>query len=474
MFGAPIVSDPERNESSAIIARFLHALNEDRAADAKYLLDEYPDLPHRSMHAAAAVADVQAVAHWLASDMALATQPAADGPQPIIYASHGALQSLCSVGDEARTRTIELLLDAGASPNACVQLDNQPDARIPALYFACVSGNTAAARVLLERGAIPNDGESVYHAAEHNHRDCLALLLAHGADISTRHERCGNTPLYFISGYKETHPLCASATRGMEWLLAHGADPNERSDVARQADGAPGTGETPLHRLVQHGRGVEVLRLLVEHGADINLPRHDGKTPLSLAMRTGNTAAADYLVAIGADATAVTAIDLFLGACLRADVAEVRARVAQQTELLTALTAEDRHVIGYAIETGRDESVSLLLDLGWSLTDESPWGGTPLHWASWYGRPSIARLLLARGAPVDVCDSMYGSSALAWCCHGSTFGRPRNDADYLEVLDLLLDHGAARASSVNRWGEVPESMASTAVAARLRERGFTE
>ncbi len=466
------MSDPARDETQDTITRFLHALNEDRAADAQRILDAFPDLPQRSIHAAAAVADAQALAQWLASDRTLATQPAADGPEPIIYASHGALQSLCGVGDEARTRTIELLLDAGASPNAFVQIENPPEARIPALYFACVSGNTAAARVLLERGAIPNDGESVYHAAEHNHRDCLALLLAHGADISARHELWGNTPLYFISGYKETHPLCASATLGMAWLLTHGADPNERSDLARQSNGMPGTGETPLHRLVQHGRGVDVLRLLVDHGADINLPRHDGRTPLSLAIRTGNTAAADYLAAVGADATALTAIDLFLGACLRADVADVRARVAQRPDLIASLTADDRQVIGNAIEAGHAESVSLMLDLGWSLTDESPWGGTPLHWASWYGRPSIVRLLLTQGAPVDARDRMYGSSPLAWCCHGSTFGRPRHDADYLEVLDLLLDSGAERAASVNRWGELPEHMASVAVAARLRGRGF--
>ena len=42
----------------------------------------------------------------------------------------------------------------------------------------------------------------------------------------------------------------------------------------------------------------------------------------------------------------------------------------------------------------------------------------------------------------------------------------------LEVLDLLLDSGAERAASVNRWGELPEHMASVAVAARLRGRGF--
>src|SRR3954462_14040894 len=42
----------------------------------------------------------------------------------------------------------------------------------------------ALAASLLERGADPNDGESVYHSVEASAPDCLALLLAHGGDPS--------------------------------------------------------------------------------------------------------------------------------------------------------------------------------------------------------------------------------------------------------------------------------------------------
>jgi hypothetical protein len=45
----------------------------------------------------------------------------------------------------------------------------------------------------------------------------------------------------------------------------------------------------------------------------------------------------------------------------------------------------------------------------------------------------------------------------------------RRDDDYLAVVEALLAAGADGETSINRWGEGPEGMASPRVAARLRE-----
>src|SRR5262245_13660102 len=82
----------------------------------------------------------------------------------------------------------------------------------------------------------------------------------------------------------------------------------------------------------------------------------------------------------------------------------------------------------------------------------------------------MTRLLIELGAPLDARDSQYGCSPLGWAAHGSAHGR-RADDDYLAVVDLLLDAGAGREASINRWGEPPESMARPRIARRLRERG---
>jgi hypothetical protein len=53
-------------------------------------------------------------------------------------------------------------------------------------------------------------------------------------------------------------------------------------------------GSTPLWLAVWKGR-VEVIRLLVESGADLEIPRGDVSTPLHMACKTGNVAVAAFL-----------------------------------------------------------------------------------------------------------------------------------------------------------------------------------
>ncbi|MBL0171959.1 MAG: ankyrin repeat domain-containing protein [Gemmatimonadaceae bacterium] len=454
-------------------ARFLLALRDHDTAHAKAMLDAHPELARYSIHCAAAVGNPSLVAAFLAKDVRLATsgfQP--DGPEPLIYACHMGLQSLLGVTEIDRVRTVQLLLDAGASANAYIRVGDHGEAHIPALYFACVSDNVAVARLLLERGANPNDGESVYHAAEMNHRECLELLAAHGAELSAAHSQWGNTPLYFLAGYKESDHRCGTATLGMQWLLAHGANPNVLSHVNAGTDDPRGVAEAPLHRVASFGREVAVARMLVEHGAVVDLPRGDGKSAYALAMRTGNMGVATYLAECGANTAALTPVDRFLAACIGADEHAARAILATHPALMSELTAEDRQTLALAVERDREASVRLMFALGWVPSDEGEWGGTPLHWAAWHGRVNMVRVLLECGAPVNVRDRTYGSSPIAWASHGSTNARPGNDADYVAVTEMLLDAGATRAESYNKWGESPENMASTAVAQLLRARGF--
>ena len=91
--------------------------------------------------------------------------------------------------------------------------------------------------------------------------------------------------------------------------------------------------------------------------------------------------------------------------------------------------------------------------------------------ASGYTGAELTRLLLRLGAPLDVRDRQFGCSPLAWAAHGSANCR-RADDDYRAVVEALLDAGAGRETSINRWGEPPESLATPRVARLLRERGF--
>jgi ankyrin repeat protein len=90
--------------------------------------------------------------------------------------------------------------------------------------------------------------------------------------------------------------------------------------------------------------------------------------------------------------------------------------------------------------------------LGFDLARESPKGGTPLHWAAWYGRVDAVRTLLDLGAPIDVRDKTYGSSSIAWAAHGSCYCR-KSDDDYVASVEMLLDLNPDHTASINRWGE---------------------
>ena len=57
-------------------------------------------------------------------------------------------------------------------------------------------------------------------------------------------------------------------------LLDHGADPNVRTPLYGHA--------TPLHHASQSGR-IDIARLLLEHGASVEVKDEDGRTPLDVA-----------------------------------------------------------------------------------------------------------------------------------------------------------------------------------------------
>ncbi|MDQ6612803.1 MAG: ankyrin repeat domain-containing protein [Gemmatimonadota bacterium] len=454
--------------------RFLRALREHQHHRAVELLAKHPDIAHNSIHAAAAACNVRAVREFIERDALLVSKSdSAEKYQPIIYAAGTPLPALDPQLRDANTACVRLLLEHGASAATSVQFDDGgQQSELSALYFACTANNIGAARLLLEHGADPNDGESVYHAAEYNHRECLELLLQHGANISDRHPRWDNTPLYFLAGFKELNPLHASSEMGMRWLLEHGANPNIRSYVGIKSRNLPTREETPLHRVVSYGRSVECVRMLVEHGADIDLARGDGKTAYALAFRSANNAA-EYLASIGANIDTLTPADELLNACAVADEARARKIVSMHPALMAALTAEDRQVLTVAAEDGNEQSARLMVSLGWSLSDEAPWGGTPLHHAAWHGRAATTRLFIELGAQINYRDSAFGSSPIAWAAHGSANCRKNHDDEYCEVIDLLIAAGSSRVASYNKWAEAPENLSSKAVAAFLKQRGFT-
>jgi ankyrin repeat protein len=130
---------------------------------------------------------------------------------------------------------------------------------------------------------------------------------------------------------------------------------------ARVADG-----ETPLTFLVSFRPQRELLSLLLEHGADPNLPNALGNYPILSAIISGRLALVELLLRYGA----------------RLDIPTPR-----QTSLL--------HV---AAGFGRTAIVELLLQRGPAVNAINETGETPLHYAARRGSGAVTQLLLAHGA----------------------------------------------------------------------------
>jgi ankyrin repeat protein len=340
---------------------------------------------------------------------------------PLVVACASQMHRLGPQVAAASVECAKLLLDRGADPNTTF---TEGDAKLPVLFYACIANNVGVVRLLLERGAEVNDGESIHHSAELNHRECLELLLAHGADLSKEHWHWKKTILYFLAEIN-------ARAEGMEWLLEHGADPSVTS-----GDQA----ETPLHRAAANGNAAQV-NLLLKNGADPNAARADGRTSYMLAIRGGHTELAARLREAGAKADSLSSTDEFLAACMRGDEAAARAVLAKSPGLLDELSQEDKRLLISAASDNRLEAVRTMLSLGFDVGLVDPEGGTALHSAAWKGHVEMAKMLIEGGAPVNARDPMWNATPLGFVEHGSQHCRSA-DAEYCAIVDALVDAGA--------------------------------
>jgi len=239
------------------------------------------------------------------------------GPPSLSYTP---LLFAARVGD---TESMRVLLDAGAD------VDDVAGDGLSALALATVRGHTAAAMLLLTRGANPNLADAGY----------TALHWAAGrweTDLTTDNitsERPGEW--HTIAGLQEGKLDLVKA------LLANGADP----DV--QMDGTPtraGASRSPLPELVgatpyllaAAAGDAAVMQLLADTGADVHVRTTSNATPLmaaagfgrvlgeSTVQDTDSLAAATLAVALGADTSATDDVGntaLHYAAYLRQDAA---------------------------------------------------------------------------------------------------------------------------------------------------------
>ena len=406
---------------------------------AEAILAAHPEVVGSDIHTAAILGDDTAVHRFLQRDPRNAT--AKGGPYGWDALTHLCFSRYLRL-DKARSdgfvRAARALLDAGASANTgWYEMNHQPNPEWEsALYGAAgVAHHAELTRLLLERGANPNDGEVPYHSPETHDNAALKVLVESG--------KLNEDSLGMILLRKtDWHDY-----EGIKWLLEQGVDPNRRTRW----------GKTALHNAILSDNALDIVEVLLDHGADPTLfanrpDRWDrtlaGRSAVAMAARRGR---GDMLASLERRGIPIElhGVDRLIAACARNDAAGVRSIATREPHLVRELVAQGGKLLAEFAGTWNTEGVGHLLDLGVPITalyegdgyfDIAP-NSMALHVAAWKGLPPTVKLLIGRGAPVDAKDGK-GRTPLALAvkaCVDSYWTYRRTP----EAVRALLDAGAS-------------------------------
>ena len=299
--------------------------------------------------------------------------PELESPPRLTFAQlvgkQGGMTPLLFAARQGHTESVKALLAAGADINA-----PSADGTMPILV-STINGHFELSKYLLDQGADPTiaseAGATPLYAALNmqyaprtwypqptaylqqrvTYLELVETLLNHGADVNARLTR----KLWYsgynsdLSNVNETGATAfwraayASDVEAMRLLVAHGADPNIRTQKAprrryrenypedrnatEDLSGLPpvpigGPAVTPLqatagvgygfgfaansHRYHPGGQLRAVKYLVEELGADVNARDHDGYSAVHHAAARGDNEMIEYLVSKGADVTFVS------------------------------------------------------------------------------------------------------------------------------------------------------------------------
>ncbi len=265
-------------------------------------------------------------------------------------------------------------------------------------------------------------------AIDNTSYDTARVLLDAGANPHVW-DWYGRTALYVATDMstfrgRQPHPTASSetsATDVVRLLLEAGVNPNPQlnmhrpsrgGNTGRFADELLSTGTTPLLRAAI-GADVDAARLLLEHGALVDLPTVHGITPLMAAAghSSGRGFGDSQVNAERAQARAIELIDMFLaaGADINAKITDDSSHTANVGRQPNAVTERKGQTALYgAVKNGWANVVEHLLAKGADPKISDALGRTPVDAALGRiaGRNNVvseeiaARLRAARGEPI--------------------------------------------------------------------------
>jgi ankyrin repeat protein len=288
------------------------------------------------------------------------------------------------------------------------------------LTEACIHNNLIAAIKCIESGEdinkYPYLRSPLYYACKHGHIEIVKLLLSNGAEVNPDYSYKKQTPLHIACkrnhveivklllvpykygtyntdalDYKNDTPFDKAFKNNHIESLRLLCETNS-IDVNRKKEKY---GETPLE-IACHALNVELVELLIEYGANVNVSDRFGSTPLHNIVTCSDEQhieIAKILIKHGAD----------VNGC--GDVSNVDELYSYKTPL------------HYACEEYNDiEMVKLLIDNGADVNAIDANNDTPLHYACKNNQNiEMVKLLIDNGANVNALNRIRKSPFIIVC-----------------------------------------------------------
>ena len=361
--------------------------------------------------------------------------------------------------------TADLLIKAGANASAVNREGVMP------LQLAAINGNAAMLEKLVKAGADPNAPLSKFKdtalmlAARTGKVDAMKVLIDHGAQVNAVETWGGTTPLMWA--VSERH------LPAVKLLLASNADLNARSYFVGSAHGRGFEGATPEppdpKQAVEELAGgwmtplmfaaregdLEIGKLLVDAGVNMNAIAGDGKDALGMAIFNGQYEFASFLIdnhvnVNHADAQRFTPL---FWAVDRRDM-ELGTNGFPWT-----VTADPLPLVKKLLDAGADPN---------AVVNNTPRGrnrnasprivfASALHRTAFAGDLELAKLLLSYGADPHATssdrESMLESAAGLALIPGYQVSHP--NPERLELAKLLVEKYGEDVNSADAYGITP-------------------
>jgi ankyrin repeat protein len=340
---------------------------------------------------------------------------------PLLYACYSRMEP--TDPNRSSLEVARLLLSRGADPDAGFLLSGSY--AFTALTGAFGRGEDwanepphpqcdALATLLLEAGADPNDGQTLYNRHFKANNDHLKLLLAYGLGQDT------HGPWQ----KRQNDPSVGPATMLVVELCA----------------------------AAQHNF-LERVQLLVDHGVDVNAPGlRNHRTPYEEAVRAGHQSIAEYLLARGAKKIALDPLETFAMDCIAGRKDDVHARLAGDPSLLERLGHQGRlDMLHRAVDAKQRDGVRLIVELGVDINGMVPGSGlnrAVLHNAAGWAGLDMVKFLLDLGADPQLKDLAFHSTPIGWAFHNTQHVVVDYLMTFADIIDAVRCDGVERAAAL--------------------------